>query len=140
MYVTALCAVIEPGANEATIACAGHKIPLVRYSAAASNLLTLQPEGIALGFDKGAIFDKNLEIQRVPIEPGDRLVLANTGPVLVENPDGTEFGEKAFFKGVLRAGKDSPEEIIDSLEAMFEAHADEEPFPADISIVVIARD
>lgn len=140
MYVTALCASIDPEENVATVACAGHKIPLIRYSAAEKKVRVVQPEGIALGFDKGAVFDRGLAVQRVPLEPGDRLVLANTGTVRVVNPDGEELGEKAFYRMVLQTARLAPDAMIERLQAGLEEYAEDEDFPADISILILARE
>lgn len=140
MYVTALCVLVDPRDNVATVACAGHKIPLVRYSAAEGNVRLVQPEGIALGFDKGPVFDQRLEVLRVPLEPGDRLVLANTGPVRVTNAAGEEFGEKAFYRWVLKTAKESPDAMLATLKKTLQAHAGEQPYPADISVLVLARE
>jgi len=140
MYVTALCASIDPQENVATVACAGHKIPLIRYSAAEKKVRVVQPEGIALGFDKGAVFDRGLAVQRVPVEPGDRLVLANTGTVRVVNPDGEELGEKAFYRMVLQTARLAPDAMIERLQAGLEEYAEDEDFPADISILILARE
>jgi serine phosphatase RsbU (regulator of sigma subunit) len=140
MYVTALCVLVDPKENIATVACAGHKIPLVRYSAAEGNVRLVQPEGIALGFDKGPVFDQRLEILRVPLEPGDRLVLANTGPVRVTNADGDEFGEKALYRCVLKTAKQTPETMLATLKKSLKAHAGAQPYPADISVLILARD
>ena len=140
MYVTALCIVFDPEEHIATVACAGHKIPLIRWDAAEKQVRLLQPEGIALGFDKGPVFDRSLELKRIPVEPGDRLVLSNTGPASVVNPDGTEVGEKAFYKAVARNSEQPPEVMLKKVLGGLEKFADEEPFPKDISIVVLARD
>ncbi|MCP3920479.1 MAG: SpoIIE family protein phosphatase [bacterium] len=140
MYVTALCAVLDPEDNTAILACAGHKVPLIRWEAAEGNVRLVQPEGIALGFDEGPIFDRSLELLKVPIEPGDRLVLSNTGPPAVQNPDGAEVGEKAFYRAVARNAEHPPEVMLKRLLAGLEKYADGEPFPKDISIVTLARD
>lgn len=142
MYATTICAVLDPVAHVATVACAGHKLPLVRYSADDANLRLVQPEGIALGFDKGAVFDRSLAIQRVPMAPGDRLVLTNTGPVRVVSAAGEELGEKAFYRTILRSAQADadPDTLLAQLRKSLEVHAGGQPLPADISIVVLARD
>ena len=140
MAVTALCIVLDAVEGIATLACAGHKLPLVRYSAEDSQVRLLQPEGIALGFDKGPVFDRRLELLQVPVDPGDRLILANTGIVSVVNAREEEFGEKALFVELKRAGKLAPEQILRHLKSTLESHAGEEPFPSDLTLMVIGRD
>jgi len=140
MFVTAMIVVIDPTTHVATVACAGHKMPLIRYAAADKKVLKIQPEGIALAFDRGPVFDKSLALMAVQVEPGDRLVLANTGPAQVLSPDGDEFGEKEFYRSVLRASQRPPEQLLDLLQDDLEGFAEDEPFPADVSILFLSRD
>ena len=140
MYVTALVVVLDPSENVATVACAGHKLPLVRYSAEDRQVRLVQPGGIALGFDKGPIFERGLETVRVPLSPGDRLVLSTTGPVLVQSRDGEEYGEKPLYRLVARYAEEEPEVMLNGILTSLEAHADGEEFPADISLVIASRD
>jgi len=139
MYVTALYVLVDPAQGRATVACAGHKMPLVRYSAAEKSIRLVQPEGIALGFDKGPVFDRTLQIVQVALEPGDRLLLANTGPVRVVDSAGAEIGEKAFYKLVLKNSGLGTDALLAKLESDLRNHAGETAFPGDISIVSIAR-
>jgi sigma-B regulation protein RsbU (phosphoserine phosphatase) len=140
MYVTALCVLLDPTTHTALVACAGHKLPLIRYEASSGQLKLLQPGGIALGFDKGPVFDRSLQLNKVPMEPGDRLVLASTGAVRVLSEDGVELGEKGFYRSVARYAKASSERMLEKVLNALENHAGEEPFPTDISLVVLSRD
>lgn len=139
MYVTAMCVRFDPKEGVATVACAGHRQPLVRYDARAGSVREIQPEGIALGFDKGPIFDRSLEVVHVPIEAGDRLVLANTGPVSVVNQRGEELGSTEFYREIKRGAKARPDTLLEHLEGVFEDFAGGEAFPADISLLILAR-
>ena len=140
MYVTAMYVLLDPATGQAEVACAGHKVPLLRYSAAERKIRILQPEGIALGFDRGPIFDRALETVEVELEPGDRLVLSNTGPVLVQDPDGEELGESAFYRAILKRASRETETMLADLEEVFEDFADEEPFPNDITVLSVRRE
>ena len=140
MYVTAMYVLLDHAEGVADVVCAGHKVPLVRFCAEDARLRLVQPEGIALGFDGGPVFDRALEVAKVPLAPGDRLVLANTGPVVVTDPDGNELGEKAFYKLILRHAAEDTRTLLRHLEVSLEKYADEEPFPNDISIVTVRRE
>jgi len=140
MYVTAICVLLDPESGKAEVACAGHKVPLQRFVAKDRKLRTMQPEGIALGFDKGAIFDRALTTAELTIEEGDLLLLSNTGPLLIRNEDGDELGEKAFYRLVMQRATLPAEKFLDSLEDAFDEFADEEEFPADISIITLRRE
>lgn len=140
MFVTALGVVVDIKEHVATIACAGHKLPLVRWDAGEGQVKLIQPGGIALGFDKGPVFDRSLELIRAPLEPGDRLLLAGTGAVLVQNSEGEELGEKALYRAFARHAKKEPNEIMERLLIALENHAGETPLPADVSIIILSRD
>ena len=139
MYVTLMCVVLDPVDNTATMACAGHKLPLIRFEASSGQVRLLQPDGIALGFDSGPIFDSRLELLRVPMEPGDRLVLANTGPVLVPNAEGVELGEKGLYRVISRNAPGAPDEAAEGILTALETRIDGDEFPADISLIILGR-
>lgn len=139
MFVTALYVVVDPKTHTATVACAGHKAPLLRVAKSDGKLRTIQPEGIALGFDKGPVFDRRLEVVDVPFEVGDRLVLCNGGTFAVANGAGTELGEKALYVPIQKHFAGNGEELLQRLQSVLEAHADGAPIAKDVSIVTIAR-
>lgn len=139
MYVTALVVTLDPRTHRASVACAGHKVPLLRYVAAERKLRLVHPEGIALAFDKGPVFDRTLTVAEIELEPGDRLVLANEGALKVQDPDGNELGEKDFYRAILRQAPGGTKQLLVGLRGALEAHAGGTDFPSDISIVSVAR-
>ena len=139
MYVSALYLLVDPVEGIAHAVCAGHKIPIVRFSAADGKVRLIQPEGIALAFDKGPIFDRRLELAHVPIEPGDRLVLVNSGAVVVADEQGKELGEKPLFAHILKCAPLSTEQFLARMRGALEGLAGEAGVPRPISIVTVAR-
>jgi len=140
MFVSALFVLVDPREGIATVACAGHKLALVRYTAEDKRIRVVHPEGIALGFDKGPVFDRTLKLLKVPIEKGDRFVLSTTGAVQVLNGSGEELGEKGFYRLILQCSSRPTPAMLDSLKQALEAHAAGTPFPNDISTVAISRE
>lgn len=139
MFVTALYAVVDPSTHTVTVACAGHKSPLLHVARADGKLRSLQPEGIALGFDKGPVFDRRLEVRAFELEPGDRLVLLNGGTFTVADAAGVEIGEKPVYAAVLKHAAQSSEDFLERLKTVLETHADGAALAKDASIVTIAR-
>ncbi len=103
MYVTALAAVLDQKACTLTIANAGHN-PLLRYDAATKAVAAVHSDGIALGFDKGPVFERSLRETEVPFNPGDRIVLCTPGVFGIKDKDGKELGEANFNKLIAREG------------------------------------
>ena len=67
-------------------------------------------------------------------------VLGTTGPVQVQNPDEEELGEKRLYKLIARNAADEPADMLDGIHTAVEAFADGEPLPADLTLVILARD
>ena len=130
---------IDPARGRALVASAGHKVPLLRVSAGDGNLRTVHPEGIALGLDRGPVFDRRLEVAEVPLEPHDRLLLYNSAPVRLVNAQGRELGEKAFFARVLKHSPLSSFDFLKALRNDLLAFAGEDGVSRDISLVTISR-
>lgn len=140
MFVTVLAAALDHERHELEIVSAGHKLPLVHWSAEENAIRAIQPDGIALGFDRGPVFDRSISARRLPLAPGDRVSLAGTGAVRVTSTSGEEIGEKRFYKLFLRNAADDTEIALDGVLTALEAFADDEVFPADVSIIVLGRD
>ena len=140
MFVTALYALIDPEKGTALVACAGHRIPLLRFAAEDESLRVVHPEGIALGFDKGPVFDRRLEVVEVPIDPGDRLVLMNSAPVELRNADDKELGERALYARVKRHATLETPKFLKSLRRDLETFVGSDDLTADVSIVTISRE
>ena len=140
MYVTAIYALLDPDAGTIQVACAGHKVPLIRYSAADGKLHKHQPEGIALGFDAGPVFDRGLEVATFQLERGDHIILANTGPAEVQNAEGEAVGANGFYRLLMRLVGETSEMMLDGVMVGLESHAIDEPFPNDISLMTVRRE
>lgn len=78
-------------------------------------------------------------MRHVPLDPGDRIVIAGTGAVRVMSPAGEEIGEKRFYKLFVRNAADKPEVTLDGVLTALEAFADDEAFPVDVSLIVLGR-
>lgn len=140
MFVTALYLLLDAESGRAQLACAGHKMPLIRFDAAERKLRLVHPEGIALGFDKGPVFDRALQLTELEIAPGDRLTLSNSGPLAIVAEDGTNLDEKSFFKMVLRHSGQPTPKFLRGLRQGLEEYGGSETLSADVSLVTISRE
>ena len=139
-FVTVLAAALDHERHGLEVVSAGHKLPLVHWSREENVIRAIQPDGIALGFDRGPVFDRSITARQVPLAPGDRVALAGTGAVRVASLEGEEIGEKRFYKLFLRNAEADTEVALDGILTALEAFADEEPVAADVSIIVLGRD
>ncbi len=139
MYVTALCAVLDTKTGSVSIVSAGHKVPLLHWSAKEDQLKALTPPGIALGFDKGPVFERTLKKQELSLAAGDRITLCTSGPISAKNKQGEEFGEKSFYTLIKReAGKNS-DAFLNRVLYGVEIFTEEGSLSADIALVTAKR-
>lgn len=140
LFVTALVLVLDPLEHTAELACAGHKLPLLRFDASDGQLKSLQPNGFALGFDGGPVFDKRLEVIRIPFQPGDRVMLAVAGLASVAKENGQEWGEQGLYRTLAKFARLEPDLLVDKIVAAAHAFAGPGPQEDDMALLVLARD
>lgn len=99
MFVTMMYVILSVRTREMWIASAGHN-PMVIWRQATRSHELVRPNGIALGFDKGPIFDRTVREQKVQLYKGDRVVLYTDGVVEAMNEAREEWGDDTFYKFV----------------------------------------
>ena len=100
-HITAMYTVLDLANGIVSVASAGH-LPLVFWKLEKKGSALLNPEGIAIGLDKGPVFEKTVVDKRIKLSGGDRYVLYTDGPVAAKNMNGEEFGEQRFYYVVSR--------------------------------------
>jgi sigma-B regulation protein RsbU (phosphoserine phosphatase) len=78
MFVTALYCILNKRTNEIRVASAGHN-PLVVWRAASNNVELVNPNGIALGFDKGPVFERTVKEVTISLGMGTGSWPSRTG-------------------------------------------------------------
>lgn len=139
-WVSALYVQLEPGADSATVICAGHRLPVVRVGAADGKLRVLQPGGLALGLDRGPVFERRLDVQRLEVGPGDRLVLAGVAVAGLVDEHGEELGERGFYELVLGRAGQSTGAFLRGLRGDLEEFCGAAVFPTELSVVTVQRE
>ncbi len=136
MYVTVLLAVLDPQAATLTVANAGHA-PLLLCRQ--GKLAPVHSEGIALGFDKGPVFDSTLKAVRLPLHPGDRVVLYTPGVTRVQDADGQPLGEERFVALVRREAAHPPAACVARMAALVKKFRGEAPLNEGVTLLVLGR-
>jgi serine phosphatase RsbU (regulator of sigma subunit) len=97
MFVTAMYMILNIQKHTFRVASAGHN-PMVIFRDRTKKIEEINPNGIALGFDKGPIFERTIKEETLQLFPGDRLALYTDGVVEAMSPENEEFGEDKFYK------------------------------------------
>ncbi|MBI4575350.1 MAG: SpoIIE family protein phosphatase [Planctomycetes bacterium] len=139
MFVTACYMVLEIPARAVTVASAGHN-PTFVYRAATRTCEKVNPGGIALGFDKGPIFDSHIKEETVRLESGDRVVAYTDGVVEAVGADESEFGEERFM-GLIREHADKGSNaFVNAVIADLDLHRGKADQSDDITILTLRLD
>ena len=107
--------------------------------AAEHKLRMVHPEGIALGFDPGPVFDRTIREAEIQLAPGDRIVCTTAGAFSVRNAQGEELGEKGFFAIVGKHANKSSEAFCQLVGSETERLTEGLPLEEDIVIVTVKR-
>ncbi len=133
MFVTAIYVVLDHRTNEVCVSSAGHN-PLYLIKST-GELKLVNPKGIALGFDKGPVFERTITEEKFILEKGDRIVMYTDGAVEAMNARNEEFGDEKFEK-LCRdmTGKESGQ-FLGLLVHALDAHKGDAPQHDDLTIV-----
>ncbi len=95
MFVTALYLVFDSETQSLECASAGHN-PLVLHRQN-GEIELINPKGIAIGFDKGPIFNNSLQKSTIKLQRGDRVVLYTDGIVEAMNEERQHYTDERFY-------------------------------------------
>jgi serine phosphatase RsbU (regulator of sigma subunit) len=136
MYVTVLLAILDPRTHTLTVANAGHApLLLVR----GGKLTAVHSEGIAMGLDKGPVFDSTLKVVRLALQPGDRAVLYTPGVTRVNGADGSTLGEERFAALARREAVHPAETFTARMGATIRKFRGEAPITDSVTLLTLGR-
>ncbi len=138
MFVTSMYGILEIFQHKLLLSSAGHNPVVVARAANQQNEL-INPKGMALGLDKGNMFDKTIHDQSIALQPGDRVVFYTDGVPEAMNPKNEEFGEERFLQIITKTGKQSCQAFVQSLVQTLTQWRGNGPQSDDITILVIKR-
>lgn len=96
MYVSALLVRADPGGGKLIAANAGHH-PLLVCRSGAARAEPFHSDGIALGFDKGPVFDRTIKDRELAVAAGDRALLCTRSIFATKDAAGNEIGEARVY-------------------------------------------
>ena len=138
MFVSAAYAVLNNSTGKVTLARAGHDAPLL-YRKRSGEIETLKPGGLALGIDKGPVFDRVLKEMEIQLESGDILLLYTDGVNEAEEPSGQEFGKERLLERFAALATEGAEAVVEKLPQEVREFAGSHPQMDDITLVAIEK-
>lgn len=136
MFVTAMYCILDKQTHELKIASAGHN-PMVVWRAGKGAIELVNPKGIALGFDKGPVFERTVEEGSIVLEHGDRIVSYTDGAVEGMNAASEEFGDEKFQKLVAQLASRDSNQFLNLIVKALDEHKGAAPQHDDITLVTL---
>jgi len=133
MFVTAFFTILNVRTRELTACSAGHN-PMVIFRERTGQCEIVNPNGIALGFDRGPIFDRTLQEATIRLEMGDRIVLYTDGVVEAMNAQHEEYGDERLYKFIAEHARMRSKDFVNALIRDLDAHKGEAEQHDDITI------
>ena len=132
-FATGVLGFLDPENRSFHYSNAGHNPPLLMHTD--GSYQWLETGGTILGAFPNQVY----AAERVPLEPGDRLVLYTDGLTESHKGDDVEFGNDRLVDLVRSTITKTPREIRDAIVARVEAWAGT-PLPDDLTVLVIGVD
>jgi sigma-B regulation protein RsbU (phosphoserine phosphatase) len=136
-FVTAAYVFFDTERGELRYSAAGHPPPILWRSDTRQQFELAESSGIFMGFDARASY----EDRRLPLNPGDRVLLYTDGLTEAQNAAGAFFGEGRLGEMVARGDRVPAEAfaglLVDGLLAWSGHDVDHRPFEDDLTIVVV---
>ncbi|MFP4282536.1 MAG: PP2C family protein-serine/threonine phosphatase [Opitutales bacterium] len=140
MFVTAVLAIVDLGAETLTLVRAGHEPPLL-YDAASNDapVTPLRPRGMALGLMGDAVFAPSLEQVTRPFRPGDSLFLYTDGVTEWADAEGVQFGSERLLSTFAGLHGGSAEAVLYGMHDAVRRFGDRSRQADDLTMVVLKR-
>jgi len=137
MFVTMIYGILNVRQKTLTVASAGHN-PMVLLRARTGQVELVNPAGIALGFDKGPIFNRTIKEQTLQLYKGDQVVLYTDGVVECMDVKHEEYTDERFYRWVqTNAREKKSRDVVNGLIKELESFRGEAEPHDDITVVTV---
>lgn len=136
-FISMIYGVLDVTTMKFIYAQAGHN-PIVIRTAYNGKATSLESRGLALGLDKGSLFDKSITDNTIDMSPGDAIVLYTDGVVEAMNNDKLEYGMDSFLAAIQRYAGTAPT-LLNAIIQDVKGFIGKSKQHDDITVIVIRR-
>jgi sigma-B regulation protein RsbU (phosphoserine phosphatase) len=138
MFISMAYMILDDQTNTLTLCRAGHDAPLL-YSAKDQTVSRLNPPGMALGIDRGDVFDRITGDFPVTLEQNDCLILYTDGVTEALDSKGLEFGMKRMIQSIQASAAGGAGAIKKQITDDIINFIGTQPQNDDITVIVIRK-
>ncbi len=132
MFVTLFCGLLNFKTGDLLFSNAGHNPPVIIRSGQKPEWLKV-PDGIVLGVMEDAAY----RTERIPLDPGDKILLYTDGVTEARNREKDFYAEKRFMSAVERANSGSVEAVIKEVLRSVKEFMEGESLWDDITLLAL---
>jgi sigma-B regulation protein RsbU (phosphoserine phosphatase) len=138
MFITMAYLVIDPTSGDVSYARAGHTAPLI-WRAGTGLVESLTTPGMAVGIDKGDVFDRIARDVSIHLDPGDTLLLYTDG--ISEATDNKElmFGEDRVERALALRAPQGPGNVVQGLLQELDVFVGGQRSLDDITLIAVQK-
>jgi sigma-B regulation protein RsbU (phosphoserine phosphatase) len=138
MFVTMAYLILDSGSGQITYARAGHTAPLI-WRAASETVETLTVPGMAVGIDKGEVFERVSRDVSISLSAGDCLLLYTDG--ISEAADSKElmFGEDRIERALALRAAHGPRTVVQGLLQELDVFVGGQRSLDDITLIAVQK-
>lgn len=138
MFVSMIYLVCHPQSSRLTLARAGHTVPLL-WRRASGRVEELRSGGLAVGIDKGEVFERVTKDLDFQMDPGDCLLLYTDGVNEALDAKGLEFGEERIHSALASLAAQGPQAVVDGLIADLDKFLGGRRSHDDITLIALQK-
>ncbi len=138
MFISMIYLTLDPARGEVTLARAGHTYPLV-WRAESGVVEEMKSGGLALGIDRGDVFERVTKDMSFTMRPGDCMLLYTDGVNEAMDTKGDEFGEPRVREALARLAPQGARAVIDGIIAEVDAFSGGKRSHDDITLIALQR-
>ncbi len=135
VFISAIYGMLNLKTEEFTMGRAGH-CPAAMIDLD-GNARYLRPAGLGLGLDRGELFQKTLQEERIALNPGDVFVLYTDGVVESRDVEGEEYGYDRLLESLKQHRHEDAEGIHDAILTDLHGFLGIESYDDDMTLVVL---
>jgi len=138
MFISMIYLVFDQKTDQITLARAGHTLPLI-WRKDTGKVETLHSGGLAVGIDKGDVFERVTKDLTFQMQPGDCLLLYTDGVNEALDGKGLEFGEERIHTALATLAPQGSQTVIDGIIADVDKFLGGKRSHDDITLIALQK-
>ena len=135
-FISMVFGVFDTGEKIVTLARSGHN-PVILHRSREQKLDVIQTEGLALGLEKGALFDRTIRDIKITFQSGDLFVFYTDGFTEAMDRQKNEFGEDRLLETVKKYAGGTAGEVLNGIFKEVKIFIKTEKPHDDMTMVVV---